>query len=100
MIELTGKQKRFLRAEAHHLDPLVMVGHQGVTDAVIRETREALDAHELIKVKFAENSEVRAKDGGPLLGDKVGAAFVQQVGRIAVLYAPRKKDPRIVLPKG
>ena len=54
---LTGKQKRFLRAEAHHLDPIFQVGKGGVNDAMIKQLSEALEARELIKVRILDNCE-------------------------------------------
>ena len=54
---LTGKQKRFLRAEAHHLDPIFQVGKGGVNDAMIKQLREVLEARELIKVRILDNCE-------------------------------------------
>ena len=49
---LTGKQRQHLRALAHHLEPVVQIGHEGPTEAVLAQINEALEAHELIKVKI------------------------------------------------
>ncbi|MFZ5476172.1 MAG: YhbY family RNA-binding protein [Myxococcota bacterium] len=89
---LTGKQKRHLRALGHHLSPVVMIGHQGLTDAVVEHTNAALDVHELVKVKTL------ADDVTAELAEKTGAAIVQELGHTALLYRRRKKDPVIVLP--
>ena len=52
---LTGKQKRFLRSKANHLQPLIQIGKNGLTDAVINQIEEALEAKELIKVNILQN---------------------------------------------
>jgi len=94
--ELTGKQRRHLRALAHHLDPVVLVGSAGTSEAVAEKLRFELEHHELVKVRFPE-SEV--KENAPALAASVGAHLVQTIGRIAVLYRRRDKKPTIQLPQ-
>jgi RNA-binding protein len=94
---LTGKQRRHLRALGHHLNAVVQVGHEGVTDAVARQAGEQLAAHELIKVKIGEGDRHElAQD----LARRCEAQVAQVLGRTALLYKRRKKDPEIVLPGG
>jgi RNA-binding protein len=90
---LTARQRRSLRALAHPLDPVVMVGGQGVTPAVVKQVRAALEAHELIKVRFAEGIDARELSAD--LAARSGAELAQVIGRVAVLYRRRKKDPKI-----
>jgi RNA-binding protein len=90
---LTARQRRSLRALAHPLDPVVMVGGQGTTPAVVKQVRAALEAHELIKVRFAEG--IDARDLSADLATRSGAELAQVIGRVAVLYRRRKKDPTI-----
>jgi RNA-binding protein len=97
--ELTGKQRRHLRALGHHLDPVVQVGHEGVNDAVIRQTDAQLDAHELIKVKIGESSPQDRHEAAELLAGRTQAQVAQVLGRTALLYRPRKEKPQIVLPE-
>ena len=92
---LTARQRRHLRALAHPLDPVVLVGAQGVTPAVVKQVRSALEAHELIKVRFAEG--IDARDLSDDLATRSGAELAQVIGRVAVLYRRRKKDPTIEL---
>lgn len=98
-ISLTAAQTRFLRGQAHGLKALLQVGDKGVTPAVVAEVGQALEDHELIKVKVAaEDREARAA----LIDDLVngaGAALVQRIGHTAVLYRPSKEKRQIVLPR-
>ena len=96
---LTGRQRRHLRALGHHLQPVVQVGHEGVTEAVVREANQQLETHELIKVRIGESSPQDRHEGAELLAEKTGAQVAQVLGRTALLYRPRKEKPEIVLPK-
>lgn len=99
-VELTAAQNRFLRGQAHGLKAMLQVGGKGVTDAVVAEIDGALDHHELIKVKVgAADREER----DALIGDlarRTGAALVQRIGHVAVLYRPNSEKRQIVLPRG
>lgn len=81
-----------LRARAHHLNPVVMVGQHGLTEAVIRETETALRAHELIKVRVLGDE----RDERLLIGEELcaatGAQLVQHIGKLLVLYRERSDD--------
>ena len=83
------KFKKELKARAHHLNPVILLGAKGLTDAVIAETDIALEAHELIKVsmKGADKDERRAM--ATKICTELAAEVVQHIGNIAVLY--RKK---------
>ena len=96
--ELTGKQRRHLRALGHHLSPVVQVGHEGVSDAVVQQADRQLHTHELIKVKVGESSPQDRHEAAGLLAQRTGAQVAQVLGRTALLYRPRKENPAIVLP--
>jgi RNA-binding protein len=96
---LTGRQRRHLRALGHHLQPVVQVGHEGVTEAVVREANQQLETHELIKVRIGESSPQDRHEGAEQLAEKTGAQVAQVLGRTALLYRPRREKPEIVLPK-
>ncbi|HEX7037837.1 MAG TPA: ribosome assembly RNA-binding protein YhbY [Pseudomonadales bacterium] len=81
--------RRRLKRIAHHLEPVVQVGERGVTDAVIAETRRALDDHELIKVRLAGDRDARSAMARELAG-ACEADVVQSIGRIVVLF---RKNP-------
>ena len=99
MDELTGKQRRHLRALGHHLGAVVQVGHEGVTDAVVKQADAQLEAHELIKIKVSENAPDDRQQTAAALAGKCGAHLAQVLGRTALLYRRRKEKPAIVLPK-
>ena len=99
MPELTGKQRRHLRALGHHLDPVLQIGHEGVTDAVAKQADAQLEAHELIKVRVSENAPEDRKSSAATLAERTGAHLAQVLGRTALLYRRRKEKPAIVLPK-
>ncbi|MFM2151697.1 MAG: hypothetical protein RL199_132 [Pseudomonadota bacterium] len=97
-MSLTGNQRRHLRSLAHHLNPIVQVGHQGVSEGVVRQLAGALEDHELVKVKLGQSVEDR--DGAvEALAAGTGSEAVQLLGRTAVFYKQRSKKPEIVLPK-
>jgi RNA-binding protein len=77
---------RQLKRIAHHLDPVVLVGEQGVSEAVVAETRRALDDHELIKVRIHATDRDAREVITSKLAEACGAAVVQRIGRIAVLF--------------
>ncbi|MAQ17912.1 MAG: ribosome assembly RNA-binding protein YhbY [Sandaracinus sp.] len=96
--DLTGKQRKFLRAEAHHIDPLVRVGSAGLTAQVAEAASEALETHELIKVKVLEGAPVGRAEAGDFLTTECGAHLVGLIGRIAILYRRHGERPQIRLP--
>ena len=85
---LTGKQRAELRAEAHHLDVLVHVGHQGLTDTVVGALDDVLRTKELVKVQLSKNADVKAKDVAYDLAAQVKAEVIQVIGRTVTLYRP------------
>lgn len=102
-ISLSPRQRQHLKALAHGLSPVVQVGAAGVSEAVVAAVHEAIKRHELIKVKLpkledAESREQMAEE----ITQASGAALVQLLGRVLVLYTPRGEDlpnkPRIQLP--
>lgn len=97
-MELTGKQKRHLRALGHSLRALVQVGRQGVTETVASGTDDALEAHELVKVRFGQGFEDPVGPAVEELARRVDAVVAGRVGRTALLYRTRDPDPEIRLP--
>ncbi len=96
---LSGKQKRFLRALGHSLKPVITVGKGEVTEALVRETGEAIACHELIKVKVLESCLMGRNDVAEELAAACEAEVAQVLGRTILLYK-RAKEPKIELPKG
>lgn len=96
---LTAAQTRFLRGQAHDLRAMLQVGGKGVTDALLAELDGALEHHELVKVKVAaEDRDARDRLVEEIAG-RTGAALVQRIGHVAVLYRPSKDKRQIVLPR-
>lgn len=95
---LTGKQKRFLRASAHHLDPIFQVGKAGVNDNMIKQISEALEARELLKVSVLQNCDEDKHTVSEALAAGTNADIVQIIGNIIILYKESKEKKKIVLP--
>lgn len=90
---LTGKQVRQLRALAHHLNPVVLIGKADVTDAIAKQAEEALEAHELIKCGVQDGSLLSCREAADQLAERVGAEVVQVIGHRFSLYrASSRKD--------
>jgi RNA-binding protein len=98
---LTGKQKRYLRSLAHHLDPIFQVGKGGMNDHLIRHIVEAIETRELLKVSVLNNSIEEAREIAPELAEQSGSELVQVIGKTIVLYkqAKEEKNRTIELPK-
>ncbi|MFM2346182.1 MAG: hypothetical protein RL654_935 [Pseudomonadota bacterium] len=93
-IQLTPAQRKEHRAAAHHLDPVVMIGSEGLTPAVLKETEAALKAHGLIKVRVF--SDDRGAREGLLvqLAHELDAAPIQHIGKLLVLWRPLPEKDR------
>jgi RNA-binding protein len=97
MKSLTPAQRQYLKGLAHTRQPVVMIGNQGLTAAVLKEIDLALSAHELIKVKAASNEPDARRAWLDDICAATGAASVQQIGKVLVIYRAAAK-PVIVLP--
>jgi RNA-binding protein len=94
---LSSKERAALRAEAHHLSPLVHVGHQGFTDALVQTLDDTLRTHELVKVALAKTTDVKPKDAAHEIAEKLGADVVQTIGRTCTFY---RENPDLKRTKG
>lgn len=96
MPALTTARRSELRAQAHGLSPVVMIGDKGLTDAIVAETDRALTAHELIKVKAASDDREARSAWMAELCERLGAQPVQSIGKILVLWRenPEKKKEK------
>src|SRR4051812_13317842 len=90
---LTTRERAHLKARAHALEPVLHVGHAGVTDAVITEVDRALTAHELIKVKIGTDDRANRVAIGDEICARTEAAAVHRVGKVLILWRPRPMDP-------
>lgn len=90
-MKLSTKQKQFLKALAHHLNPVVMLGNNGLTEGVVAEIDNALNHHELIKVKInGSDRETKQLIINAIIRE-TKACEVQTIGHILVLYRPQKR---------
>jgi RNA-binding protein len=96
---LTGKQKRYLRSEAHHLDPIFQVGKGGVNDHMLKSISEALEVRELLKVSILTNNTDDKHEVAEELAQGTGAELVQLIGKTVILYKASTENKRIVLPR-
>lgn len=85
-------QRLALRASAHHLRPVVLLGASGLTEAVVKETDRALAAHALIKVRIPSDDRDEREQICAELAGRLGAARIQLIGKLVVLYRPRPED--------
>jgi RNA-binding protein len=86
--------RRALRAAGHHLSPVVQVGKEGVTAAVVQQLDEALRAHELVKVKVGTESPEDRFEVAERLGQDAGAQLAQILGRTVLVYRRHPEKPR------
>ena len=96
-MSMTGKERAALRAEAHHLTPLLHVGHQGLTPTVFQSLDEALRTHELVKIQLTKTADVPVKDAANALATAVAAEVVQVIGKTVTLY---RHNPELERKKG
>ncbi len=95
-MELSGKQKRYLRSLAVNIRPIVQIGKSGVSNEILTSIRHAADARELIKVNILQNSDETAKDVAAMI-DEMGLNVVQIIGRNVVVFkvSDRKENRKI-----
>jgi len=83
---MKGKERAELRAEAHHLDPMVHIGHQGLSDTALGALDDALRTHELVKVAVSRTLEESPKALALQMAESLGAEVIQTIGRKVTLY--------------
>lgn len=99
MSGLTSRQRAFLRSQAHSLKPVVQVGMDGLTPAVVASLLEAFNTRELLKVKVLEGAPEDARTTAQRLLEAVpGVQVPQVIGRTVVLFRPFPEEPVLVLP--
>jgi RNA-binding protein len=91
-VTLSSRERSQLKARAHALQPVVRVGHAGITPEVAAEVDRALTAHELIKVSIAVDDRDERQALGEALAERVGGAAVHRVGKILILWRARPDD--------
>lgn len=97
-VDLSERQRKFLRGRAHPLHPIVLIGQSGLTEGIAAETARALADHELIKIKV-RGADRETRDAMlESLAARTGSTIVTRIGHVAVLYKRHPQLPRIVIP--
>ena len=94
MLKLTPAERSALRAEAHGLNPVVMIGDAGLTPAVMKEIDASLDAHGLIKVRVLGDDREERLAMYEQICEEMDAAPIQHIGKLLVVFRPKKEEPR------
>ena len=94
---LSNSQSRYLKGQAHHLDPVVTIAGNGLSESVMEELEIQLGHHELIKVKIRADRDERA-ELAERIASRTGAEIIHAIGGIVVYFRPDPDDPRIALP--
>ncbi len=100
--QLSSRQKQFLKALAHPLNPLVQIGKEGLSSGIIDTVKAELLNHELIKVKIGNNSGLEKHTTSQAVAEQTESVLVQLIGKVFVLFKAnleKAKDSRIKLPK-
>ena len=99
--DLTNVQKKFLRKLGHNLNPVIYIGKDGLSDTVVAAIDEALQFHELIKVKIINTDKLSKHEAAELIPARTGSGLVQLVGKTLLIYRQnrkKKKEEQIRLP--
>lgn len=91
-LNLTPAEKKALKAQAHALDPVVLIGDKGLTPSVLKEIDMNLNAHGLIKVRVAGDDREARLEYAQTICTETGAALVQHIGKLLVLFRPKAED--------
>ncbi|RVU54917.1 ribosome assembly RNA-binding protein YhbY [Anaerosphaera multitolerans] len=94
---ITGKQRSYLKSIANNTKPLIQVGKNGITDSLIKQIDELLEAHEIVKISVLKNSPLFARDITEEITDSTNSEFVQQIGNKLTIYRESKENKKIEL---
>ena len=97
-LEITSKQRAYLRSMCNTMQPVLYIGKEGITDATVKEAWDVLEARELIKCSVQREAPLTAREACQALCERAHAAPVQCIGGKFCIYRPRRKDPTIILP--
>ena len=96
---ITSKQRAYLRSLTNKIEPIVYIGKAGITENLIEQVSDALEAREIVKGSVQENCPMTAKQALTELCEAVRAESVQAIGRKFTLYRPNHDEPKIQLPR-
>lgn len=96
---LSSKERAYLRSLAHSLSPVVRIGRAGLSEGVIAEASQALESHELVKIRIEADTAQERRSLADDLAQRTGADVAGTVGKVAMLYRARAENPTIKLPR-
>jgi RNA-binding protein len=96
-MNLTAKQRHMLRALAHPLDPVVQIGHAGLTEPVVLQIDEALRVHELIKIKLGKECPIAIEDAAAQIEQQTRSSLIQSLGRVVTVFRRNQTKPKLIL---
>lgn len=99
MLEITIDQRRALRARAHALNPVVAISQNGLSESVLQEIGRSLDSHELIKIRVFNDERAVREEYMAAICEKLGAAPVQHIGKLLVVWRPGPDDGKAAKPR-
>lgn len=95
-MNLSSKERAYLKKIAHDLDPVVRIGKEGIDEDVLSSIAQVVKKRELIKVKILQNSDVKIeRELGNEIANKTGAVYVDSIGKILIFFKPNMKDGKI-----
>lgn len=95
-MNLSSKERAYLKKLAHDMDSLVRIGKEGINENVLESISQAVKKRELIKVKILQNSEIKAdRELGNGIAEKIGAAYVDSIGKVLIFFKPDNKNGKI-----
>lgn len=89
---LRGKEKRYLRSQAHHMQAIFQIGKNGVNQALLAQIDAALEKRELFKISLLQNTDETPEEAATIIAEATGAEIVQIIGKIIVVYRPSTKE--------
>lgn len=96
---LNGKQRSYLRGKGNDLDPVVHIGKDGISSALVKQTEESLEAHELVKCRVLDNSGRGIRSVAEELAQKTDAEIIQVIGNVFIIYRENEEEPVYKLPE-
>ena len=97
--KLTNNQTKYLRSIAHHINPMIIIGGNGVTESLMTELESTLAHHELLKIKIAAGDRDDRKEIVNYIVEQTGAHLVQTIGKTCVIFRQKEKESEFDLPK-
>ncbi len=91
-MNLRGKQKQYLKKEAHHMQPIFQIGKAGLTDEIVHQIDAALEKRELIKINLLQNTDEEAAGVAEVVAEKLDAIIVQKIGKTIIFFRESSKE--------